>query len=70
MSKADAMVELALTLHTETDKAYLVSDDGERKNAKWVPRSQVTINTRRRSGAVEIIEAEMPEWLAADKRFI
>ena len=70
MGKADEMVELALTLHGQTDKAYLVSDDGKRENAKWVPRSQVALNTRRLSGMVEIIEAEMPEWLAADKRFI
>lgn len=70
---SDQLVELALTLHTETDKAYLVSDTGIHADAKWVPKSRVSIIERKQmTGTITgiAIEVEMPEWLAADKRFI
>ena len=31
--------DIEVHLHHETDKAVLVSKDGERKNAVWIPKS-------------------------------
>lgn len=60
------LVDLTLQLHHETDKAILVSDDGEQDNAVWVPKSQVEIE-RKKGGLVEVT---MPEWLAQEKELI
>lgn len=65
-----AKVELVLTLHFETEKAYYVSDTGLHSDGKFVPKSQVEITSKKVGNGVHLIEAEMPEWLAADKRFI
>jgi hypothetical protein len=32
--------DIEVTLHHSTGKAWLVSTDGERENAKWVPKSK------------------------------
>lgn len=34
------LIDLEMSLHHETERAILVSDDGERKNAVWLPKSQ------------------------------
>jgi hypothetical protein len=35
------IIEVSLFLHYETDKALLLSETGEKKDAVWVPKSQV-----------------------------
>lgn len=60
-------VEIKLELHRETEKAILVSDDGDRDNAVWLPVSQITM---RPVGDGEIVVVTMPEWLALDKGLI
>jgi hypothetical protein len=60
-------VELELMIHGRNGNAYLVSDDGEKANAKWVPRSEVVISRRPRSA---IVDVTMPEWLAFDRGLI
>lgn len=35
------IIDLALIRHAETPLALLLSETGERKDAKWVPKSQV-----------------------------
>jgi hypothetical protein len=32
--------DIEVTLHHSTEKAWLVSTDGERDSAKWVPKSK------------------------------
>lgn len=59
------LIEVAVQLHHETEKAWLVSDDGEKKNAVWIPKSQAEIEPK---GKHHILT--LPEWLALDKRLI
>ena len=67
MSKSD-LVDLTLTLklHAETDRAIRVSDDGEDRNAVWLPKSQIEVGELK-SGYVEVT---LPEWLAIDKGLV
>lgn len=63
------MTELTLHLHAETDKAILVSADGERRTAVWLPLSLIEVTREEwRPGAV--IEVECPEWLATREGLI
>lgn len=64
VSKSD-LHDLTVILHRETDKAWLVSDDGDVKNGVWVPKSQAEIS---RDGGVWTLTC--PEWLAKEKGFI
>lgn len=59
-------IELALYVHHETEKALLVSDDGEKDNAKWLAKS--LLGEHRRVGRT--LEAEVPEWLAKREGWI
>lgn len=60
------LVDLTLHLHHETHSALLVSDDGDRDQAVWLPKSQVEVNETR--GA--IIEITCPEWLATKEGLV
>ena len=60
------LIDVTVQLHHETDKAILVSDDGDRGNAVWLPLSQCEIQKQR--GGVVIVT--LPEWLALDKGLI
>ena len=60
------LIDLTLRLHHETDKAVLVSDDGDEKKAVWLPLSQIEIERKR--GGVVVVTA--PEWLATDKGLV
>jgi hypothetical protein len=66
MSGKSDLVDLTMQLHQETARAVLVSDDGDRDNAVWVPLSHCEIE-RKASG---IVIVTMPEWLALDKGLI
>lgn len=61
------LVEVTVLMVTETQKAVLVSDTGESKDAVWVPKSQIEIEETDREGAVVIT---LPEWLAIEKGFV
>lgn len=65
MSKSD-LIDLTLRLHAETDKAILVSDDGDRDKAVWIPKSQAEIEPQ----AKGIVIVTVSEWLATDKRLV
>lgn len=56
------LVDIEVTIHAETDLAILVSDDGDKGNAVWLPKSQIEIE---KSGKTYVVT--MPEWLADDK---
>ena len=60
------LLDLTMQLHYETKKAVLVSDDGVKEHAVWLPLSQIEIE-RKAEGTVEVT---MPEWLAIDKGLV
>lgn len=62
-------VTLTLVVHHETDRAILVSDDGDRDKAEWLPLSQINITREWAEGDDEGIEVEVPLWLAEEKGF-
>lgn len=61
------LVEVTVLMVTETQRAVLVSDTGESKDAVWVPKSQIEIEATDREGAFVIT---LPEWLAIEKGFV
>lgn len=65
MSRETEKVELSLTLHHETDKAILVSEDDI--NKVWLPLSQIEILHSHVDK--KLIEVEMPLWLAEKSKF-
>lgn len=59
------LVDIEIKIHLETEKAWLVSDDGDRSNAVWIPKSQAQIETESRTSIMTL-----PEWLATEKGLI
>ena len=59
-------IEIEMQMHSFTQKAILVSDNGNEDNAVWLPVSQ--IQTRDKGGARMIVT--MPEWLAMKEGLI
>ena len=57
------LLDVTMQLHYRTDRAILVSDDGDKENAVWLPLSQVEVLPKN-DGMVEVT---MPEWLAVEK---
>lgn len=55
------LIDVAVQVHAETEKAWLVSDTGERKDAVWIPKSQAELD----EGVLTL-----PEWLATEKKFV
>ena len=62
------VIDLSVMLHHRTDKAVLVSDDGDKASAVWVPLSQVEIDDDAMPG--ETVEIVIPEWLAQERGLI
>ena len=60
------LIDIVLNLHAQTERAVLVSDDGDKENAVWLPLSQCEVTTLKPG----IVEIAMPEWLARDKELI
>lgn len=65
MSKSD-LVDVAVQLHHETERAVLVSDSGDREKAIWIPLSQCEVEKRK--GGVVVVT--MPEWMAFERGLI
>lgn len=59
------LIDLTVEIHHQTDKAWLLSDDGNRENAVWIPKSQAEIEY---NGRTHILTCH--EWLALDKGLI
>jgi hypothetical protein len=68
-AKNSEHVTLSLHQHHETpgDGAYLVSNDGDRKNAVWVPKSMCE---RGEKQGASIYEFTMEERIAIDKGLV
>jgi hypothetical protein len=60
------LIDLSVQLHHETDKAILVSDDGDKDKAVWLPFSQIEIE--RCKGGIATVT--LPEWLATEKGLV
>ena len=60
---SEKLVDLTLHLHHKTEKAILVSDDGEEGNAVWVPLSQCEVEHIKGN----VVEVTLPEWMAVEK---
>jgi len=67
MGMKSDLVDVAVLRIAETEKAILVSDDGEREGAVWLPKSQVEIEN---GGLANHVTVTLPEWLARDKGLI
>ena len=61
------VIDVTLRMHHETEKAFLVSDDGDKDKAVWIPKSQCERGDAKGAG---IYEFTLPEWLALDKGLI
>lgn len=66
MSGKSDLIDITMQLHAETSKAVLVSDDGDKTKAIWLPLSQVEID--RKADGVVIVT--MPEWLATQRGLV
>lgn len=62
------IVDIDVYLHHRTAKAVLISLDGEKKNAVWVPLSQVELE--RNPGMPSAYVLTLPEWLALEKGLV
>lgn len=70
------LVDLTLALHHQTDKAVLVSMDGDKAKARWLPKSKIEIDRlpagafkTARVGApkIPVAKVTVPRWLAREK---
>lgn len=66
--KGSEVIDLTLHLHHETDKAILVSDDGNRNKGVWLPLSQIEVDRESLKAPAIIVTA--PTWLAVDKGLV
>lgn len=57
------LLDIEVFLHHETAAAVLVSDDGERSKAVWLPKSAIEIE--RRNGGTILVT--LPDTLAIEK---
>ena len=60
------LFDLDVELHVDTGKAVLVSTDGKKENAVWLPSSQIEIE--RKFGVIYTVT--LPEWLAVEKGLV
>ena len=59
------LVDIEVSVHRETEKAILVSLDGDKAKAVWLPLSRVEIHYQKRSLIITL-----PEQLAIDKGLV
>lgn len=60
------LCDLELHLHAETDKAILVSTDGNADDVVWVPKSQCEYEIKKKN----LVLVTMPEYLTTDKGLV
>jgi len=63
---ASGLVDISVQIHHRTERAVLVSGDGNKDRTVWIPLSQCEVEDGPRGTAT----ITMPEWLAIDKRLI
>lgn len=70
MSNVDVQERVTVVIHHETELAWLVSDDGVRLHAVWLPKRFVTDPSIQWRGGQQVAEFDIPEWLAKRRGFI
>lgn len=60
------ILDLDVQVHAKTDRGLMVSADGDKEKAVWLPLSQIEVDMRGNGVAVIAI----PEWLALEKGLI
>lgn len=81
LTGSQRLVDLELVEHHRTGGAVLVSQDGDRSKAEFLPLSQVEIEPTGKhvteSGSamrwvrpVPVVTVTMPEWLATEKGLV
>ena len=65
MSGRSDLLDLTLHIHHKTAQAVLVSEDGDKDRAVWLPLGQIEIEVTKTSAVVTA-----PYWLAKDKGLI
>ena len=60
------LIDVSVFQHHETDKAILVSEDGDRERAVWLPKAACEIERKERG----VIVVTMPERLAIEKGLV
>lgn len=63
------LVDVAMCLHHMTEKAVLVSDDGEKEHGIWLAKSQIEMDPEDALPG-QTITVTMPEWLAKNDGLI
>lgn len=66
MTGKSDLIDLTMQLHAESQKAILVSDEGDKTHAVWLPLSQVEIEHKGKG----IVVVTLPEWLAIEKGLV
>lgn len=62
------IIDLTVVMHHETTMAVLVSDDGDREKAVWLPKSRIEIERQSQRGSVVVVT--LPERLAILKGLV
>ncbi|MCF3934325.1 hypothetical protein L1787_12990 [Acuticoccus sp. M5D2P5] len=60
---APELINIIVQIHAITERAVLVSDDGEEAGATWLPLSHIELENRARG----VAEITLPEWLAIER---
>jgi len=61
------LIDVAVIRHAETEKAILVSETEDKKDAVWLPKSQIEVEN---DGHKNFVTVTLPEWLAKEKGLI
>jgi len=61
------LVDIVVAKHAETSLAILVSADGDKARAIWLPKSQCEIVPQDFAIGDQLYKLTLPEWLAKDK---
>lgn len=59
-------IDTTVEIHAETDRAILVSEDGDEFGAVWLPLAEIEVSRRRGAKA----SISVPEWLAEDRGLV
>jgi hypothetical protein len=67
----EALYDMVVFVHHETDSALLVSEDHEdRKGAVWLPKSKIEIAPKAKVNGILYHDLTVPEWLAIEKGLV
>lgn len=64
MSTKTETLDLTLVFHDETEKAIIVSEDGDDTKTIALPKSRVEFEFIRPARGMKRVEVQIPDWLA------